>query len=129
MRRARCCGPHGTSDSVRSGSSTVPSRAAAATASTWCTCGAVLPTPASSGKYSQGSPDLRICTESHPARHDDARIRQNGHMTDAARHLLVVAHTGRADSLEAGIHVCRRLIDAGITPVVSDDELSDLRTA
>ncbi len=50
-------------------------------------------------------------------------------MTDAARHLLVVAHTGRADSLEAGIEVCRRLIDAGITPVVSDDELADLREA
>jgi NAD+ kinase len=50
-------------------------------------------------------------------------------MTDAARHLLVVAHTGRADSLEAGIHVCRRLIDAGLTPVVSDDELADLRRA
>ncbi len=50
-------------------------------------------------------------------------------MTDAARHLLVVAHTGREDSLEAGIHVCRRLIDAGLTPVVSDDELADLRAA
>jgi NAD+ kinase len=50
-------------------------------------------------------------------------------MTDDARHLLVVAHTGRADSLEAGIHVCRRLIAAGLTPVVSDDELTDLRTA
>jgi len=50
-------------------------------------------------------------------------------MTDDARHLLVVAHTGRADSLEAGIHVCRRLIAAGITPVVSDDELADLRAA
>jgi len=50
-------------------------------------------------------------------------------MTDDARHLLVVAHTGRADSLEAGIHVCRRLIAAGITPVVSDDELADLRRA
>ncbi|TXK19875.1 NAD kinase [Homoserinibacter sp. GY 40078] len=50
-------------------------------------------------------------------------------MTDDARHLLVVAHTGRADSLEAGIHVCRRLIAAGLTPVVSDDELDDLRQA
>jgi NAD+ kinase len=50
-------------------------------------------------------------------------------MTVDARHLLVVAHTGRADSLEAGIHVCRSLIAAGITPVVSDDELADLREA
>ena len=38
-------------------------------------------------------------------------------MTDDARHLLVVAPTGRADSLEAGVHVCLRLIAAGITPV------------
>jgi NAD+ kinase len=50
-------------------------------------------------------------------------------MTDDARHLLVVAHTGRADSLEAGIHVCRRLLAAGIPPVVSVDELADLREA
>lgn len=68
----------------------------------------------------------------HPcrdARRDDGGIRKNGDMTDDARHLLVVAHTGRADSLDAGIHVCRRLIAAGITPVVSDDELADLREA
>ncbi|GAB3412130.1 NAD kinase [Schumannella luteola] len=45
------------------------------------------------------------------------------------RHILVVAHTGRADSLEAGLLVCRQLIDAGITPVVSDDEEADLRAA
>ncbi|TPW74888.1 NAD kinase [Schumannella soli] len=45
------------------------------------------------------------------------------------RHILVVAHTGRADSLEAGLLVCRQLIDAGITPVVSDDEQADLRAA
>ncbi|QEO09903.1 NAD kinase [Protaetiibacter larvae] len=50
-------------------------------------------------------------------------------MTDDARHILVVAHTGRADSLEAGIEVCRKLIAAGLTPVVSDDELADLREA
>lgn len=50
-------------------------------------------------------------------------------MTVDARHILVVAHTGRADSLEAGIHVCRRLIDAGLTPVVSADEIAELRAA
>ncbi len=38
------------------------------------------------------------------------------------RHMLVVAHTGRAGSLEAGILVCRQLIEAGLTPVVSPDE-------
>ncbi|MFT4029432.1 MAG: NAD kinase [Protaetiibacter sp.] len=50
-------------------------------------------------------------------------------MTDDVRHILVVAHTGRADSLDAGIEVCRRLLAAGLTPVVSDDELADLREA
>jgi NAD+ kinase len=47
----------------------------------------------------------------------------------AARHLLVIAHTGRADSLEAGIQVCRQLIEAGLTPVVSPDEHADLLKA
>ncbi len=45
------------------------------------------------------------------------------------RHLLVVAHTGRDDSLAAGIEVCRQLIAAGLTPVVSDDEHADLMRA
>ncbi len=44
------------------------------------------------------------------------------------RHLLVVAHTGRADSLEAGVEVCRQLIAAGLTPVLSPDEHRDLLT-
>ncbi len=42
------------------------------------------------------------------------------------RHILVIAHTGRTDSLEAGILVCRQLIEAGLTPVVSPDEHADL---
>lgn len=42
------------------------------------------------------------------------------------RHILVVAHTGRPDSLEAGVQVCRRLIDAGLAPVLSTDERRDL---
>ncbi len=45
------------------------------------------------------------------------------------RHLLVVAHTGRPDSLQAGVEVCRQLIDAGLTPVVSADEHDDLLAA
>jgi NAD+ kinase len=40
----------------------------------------------------------------------------------ATRHLLVVAHTGRNDSLEAGVQVCRQLIEAGLVPVLSGDE-------
>ena len=49
-------------------------------------------------------------------------------MTDD-RHILVVAHTGRADSLDAGIAVCRRLIAAGLTPVLSQDEFDDFMAA
>ena len=42
------------------------------------------------------------------------------------RHILVVAHTGRQDSLDAAVEVCRRLIDAGLTPVLSRDDLDDI---
>ena len=45
------------------------------------------------------------------------------------RHILVVAHTGREDSLLAGVKVCRQLIAAGLVPVVSDDESADLLRA
>jgi len=38
------------------------------------------------------------------------------------RHILVVAHTGREDSLTAAVQVCRQLLDAGITPVLTADE-------
>ncbi len=53
----------------------------------------------------------------------------NAKADSAARHLLVIAHTGRTDSLEAGILVCRQLIEAGLTPVVSPDEHADLMKA
>ena len=46
-----------------------------------------------------------------------------------ARHLLVVAHTGREDSLQAGVRVCRELIAAGLVPVVSEDERAGLLAA
>jgi NAD+ kinase len=45
------------------------------------------------------------------------------------RHILVIAHTGRADSLEAGIQVCRQLSEAGLTPVISADEVADMMGA
>jgi NAD+ kinase len=45
------------------------------------------------------------------------------------RHILVVAHTGRPDSLAAGIDVCRQLIAAGLTPVLSDDEFDEIMAA
>lgn len=48
-------------------------------------------------------------------------------MTD--RHILVVAHTGRDSSLDAGLRVLRRLIEAGVSPVVSADEHDDVVAA
>jgi NAD+ kinase len=43
--------------------------------------------------------------------------------------MLVVAHTGRADSLEAAIEVCRRLIADGLVPVLPADEYERLVAA
>lgn len=43
------------------------------------------------------------------------------------RHILIVAHTGRADSLVAAVAVCRQLQAAGLTPVLSSDEFDDIR--
>ncbi len=42
------------------------------------------------------------------------------------RHILVVAHTGRRDSLAAAIVVCRQLIAGGLTPVLSSDEYAHI---
>ena len=42
------------------------------------------------------------------------------------RHILVVAHTGRRDSLDAAIAVCRQLINGGLTPVLSSDEYAHI---
>ncbi|MGO4690202.1 NAD kinase [Glaciibacter sp. 2TAF33] len=50
-------------------------------------------------------------------------------MTAAPRNLLVVAHTGREDSLEAAVTVCRQLIAAGAVPVLDRDERDDLMRA
>jgi NAD+ kinase len=51
-------------------------------------------------------------------------------MTDAPRYFLVVAHTGRADSLQAAVTVCQQLLDAGAVPVLDPVEREDiLRTA
>lgn len=40
--------------------------------------------------------------------------------------MLVVAHTGRPESLSAAIIVCRQLLDAGVVPVVNDVEHADI---
>ncbi|MEO6827119.1 MAG: NAD kinase [Microbacteriaceae bacterium] len=47
-------------------------------------------------------------------------------MAALPRYILVVAHTGREDSLAAGVAVCTQLIEAGATPVLSADERLDL---
>jgi len=46
------------------------------------------------------------------------------HATD--RHILVVAHTGRQDSLLAAVQVCRQLLNAGIWPVLTADEHAEI---
>lgn len=46
--------------------------------------------------------------------------------TLAARYILVVAHTGRLDSLEAAVTVCRQLQEAGVIPVLKPDEHADV---
>ncbi len=50
-------------------------------------------------------------------------------MAAATRYILVVAHTGRQDSLDAGVRVCRQLLEAGVIPVLSADERRDLLAA
>lgn len=44
----------------------------------------------------------------------------------AARYMLVVAHTGRRDSLDAAVTVSRQLLAAGVTPVMKLDEHDDV---
>jgi NAD+ kinase len=45
------------------------------------------------------------------------------------RHMLVVAHTGRADALAAGVTVCEQLGAAGLIPVVSGAQKADFSRA
>lgn len=42
------------------------------------------------------------------------------------RHILVVAHTGRPETLKAAITVCRQLLAGGLTPVLSADEYAHI---
>ncbi|MCU1545366.1 MAG: kinase [Homoserinimonas sp.] len=44
----------------------------------------------------------------------------------AARYMLVVSHTGRDDSLQAAVEVCRQLNEAGVTPVTTAEERDDI---
>lgn len=46
-----------------------------------------------------------------------------------ARHILVVAHTGRRETLDAAVTVCGLLRDAGLVPVVDAEAVDDLQGA
>jgi NAD+ kinase len=50
-------------------------------------------------------------------------------MVNESRYVLVVAHTGRSQSLEAALTVISLLTDGGVKPVVSESELRDLCSA
>jgi NAD+ kinase len=49
-------------------------------------------------------------------------------MTDE-RHILLVSHTGRRDSIDAAVEVCDLLHAAGLVPVMPFDEYADIRRA
>jgi NAD+ kinase len=44
-----------------------------------------------------------------------------------ARHILVVSHTGRAETLEAAATVCRSLVEGGVVPVVPREDAELVR--
>lgn len=46
----------------------------------------------------------------------------------ATRHILVVAHTGRQEAISAAIETCEQLISFGIVPVMTGEELADLKS-
>src|SRR5690606_9331223 len=45
----------------------------------------------------------------------------------AERHILVVSHTGRPETLDAAATVCRTLVAGGVIPVVPEDDAADVR--
>ena len=45
-----------------------------------------------------------------------------------ARHILVVTHTGRQDAVFAALETCQQLLDFGIVPVMTADELIECRS-
>ncbi|MET0886488.1 MAG: NAD kinase [Mycetocola sp.] len=47
-------------------------------------------------------------------------------MSSEARNILVVSHTGRADSLDAAVQVVAQLLEAGAVPVVQRDERDEI---
>jgi len=45
------------------------------------------------------------------------------------RHILIVSHTGRRDSIDAALEVCALLCNSGLIPVLPRDEYDDMRAA
>lgn len=45
----------------------------------------------------------------------------------ASRFILIVTHVGRQDAVSAALEVCEQLVSAGVTPVMTADELGALR--
>jgi len=45
------------------------------------------------------------------------------------RHILIVAHTGRSETLEAAVTVCRQLLEAGVVPVSDEHGIADIQAA
>jgi NAD+ kinase len=60
-----------------------------------------------------------------PRERDDRRDDQ----VSSDRHILLVSHTGRRDSIDAALEVCDLLHGAGLTPVMPFDEYADIRRA
>ncbi|KQR47174.1 MULTISPECIES: NAD kinase [Frigoribacterium] len=58
-------------------------------------------------------------------RHHDGSVRE----ITSTRHILVVSHTGRPDSIGAALEVCGLLRAAGVVPVLPLDEWNDIRVA
>jgi len=50
-------------------------------------------------------------------------------MSESDRHILLVSHTGRRDSIDAALEVCDILHDAGLVPVMPFNEYADIRRA
>jgi NAD+ kinase len=45
------------------------------------------------------------------------------------RHILIVSHTGRRDSIDAALEVCNLLAAVQLVPVLPPDEFDDIRAA
>ncbi len=102
--------------------------------------GRLGPGPRNGGRG--GVPDRRDARQPRVPRASPARCRGEpdrmdppgdgtgrGSAMSDERHILLVSHTGRRDSIDAAVEVCDILHDAGLTPVMPFDEYADIRRA